>query len=208
MTDVNFHIRSMFYYPESGSDHTGNFNYWREKNSTSGDKVYETEYYYGNDELYMFYPEATGLLNVGPSDTPDMYYFRLINSSSFSNTYPHNFNFGDLGIQSVGRMSICYSNDSNSFYTYELRLTDSDWGEKGWSINNFSTFKDEVLNVLARSIVNSRTKTGSEIMPMSQYDDWYVHYYMNQIASNDKTHFVIFYPGSDSRAEETITKTV
>jgi uncharacterized delta-60 repeat protein len=75
-----------------------------------------------------------------------------------------------------------------------------------------SFFKNTVIDFLGRSILNSRYLSDKDVQPMSNYEDFCLHFYVgfkgkfspNQFG-NYLESYVIFYPGNDSNSDEVIS---
>ena len=208
MVDVTFHIRSSFYYAAGGGAPTTEPAYWESTTNAYGDSIYKTNVYDISQEIFV----AT---RVSPAFTNKEIYInnRVDSVRTYSpSTYPRNSAFGDIDLDEADYLNICWAKlDTGSAYNSGTgEFTNSNWVAGGWSNPStaFATFQSEMTNYLAQNIVYSRTFESPTNAPSSNYADWNLHFYVNQVVGEGDVTIVIFYPGNDPEATSTVTETI
>lgn len=202
MPNINFHIRKHYYYTEATDQLENAHAYIKDDASNFW---YNDDSYTNQDEIFALTPSIMGgvTLTSAPTDTRAVYNFRLDDGVQ-SGVYPVDNDFGDMNSSTANQLKLAYNaGAANASYCDCIEAT---WTTNSWTVGTFDTFKNEVTTFLATGINNSRSLTGTSVQPLSQYADWAVQFYMNQI--DGAHHFVIFYPGNDPQADEIIVEAV
>lgn len=203
MANINFHIRKYYYYTEATDQLENAHAYWKE----SSNYIYNEDSYTNQDETFVLVPRihigGGGGTDYSPNTVVSVYTFRVANGN-YSVTYPLDYDFGDINTTLADTLILATSGSAAN-QSYD-DTNNNRWVNNGWTPGTFNTFKNEVTGMLAACINNSRSLTGSSVQPLSQYNDWNVHFYMNQIDGDQ--HIIVFYPGDDPQADETIVETV
>lgn len=203
MATYNFHIRKTYFYLEGGGGPENAPEYW----TTSGDFYINSVSYTNMDECFMLVPRISGSHNTTffAGGAYSLYFFRVANVDYQFPTYPYKMNFADINSGLADTLRLRYQNAVILSDKNNAHISNSEWVTAGYTPGTFNTFKNEVTAQLATSLNGDRGIPASAI---SLYDDWTVQFYMNQISGDGTKHFVIFYPGNDPEATETIVETV
>lgn len=204
MANVNFHLRD---YGSVEDDNTAQF-----VRVVSQDVFLDM--YDNMSEVFCLVTDMQ--LDAGPSKsyTPtttdeNLYDFRVA-GGTFSTSYPYDYNFGDIDVTDADSVYLNLTDVPTATVSRAV-INDASWLTNSWTLGTYATFKNEVTGFLAACISNSRALTGSNVQPMSQSADWAVQFYRNQLYTtgpNTYATLVVFYPGNDPQADETIVEAI
>lgn len=217
MADIRFHIRNITGGRTWFRQNVSIGGIWKQANGRIAHILYSFDYP-NLDEVFHLHARHGA---AEPTPTNDIKTIRIIRSID-TNTYDI------LGLGSIG--SIPEDTEGNLTDLLVLNITHevypestysglTNWysGSNSWtnlSIGfTYDEFKTEIIQGLADKIKYTRDNgTNSGVRRTAMADDWNVHinYEVGLIGSftSGNYYIVIFYPGDDPEADETITKTV